>query len=166
MPSRSNYWLKVTGALKGGLSEGDLETVRQLFQGVFPPDAPGASGTWPESFRFPDWPDNYKWPTYNVCIWDSSVEDIPFTTVHAGEPLTLLNFHAELADMRRGNLYKNYEDMKWELEWFYSYCRQGWYLQMMRKIDELNQRLKDMGLLVEPINVRDWCWGCGNGGGE
>jgi hypothetical protein len=169
MPSRSNFWIKLTGTLDGQMTDSELATVQQLFWGVFPqqpPKVPGTTGAWVERFRFPDWPENYTWPVYNVCIWDSSIELVPFSTLHDGRPLTLLNFHAQLAHMRPGNLYQNYEDMKWEIEWFYSYCRQAWYLQMMREVDQLNAQLASSGRLRDRIDVRDWCWDCGNGGGE
>jgi hypothetical protein len=169
MSSRANYWLKVTGTLEGELSGAELKEVTEAFQNVFPsepPEKPAPLGDWPVGFCFPDGPDGYRWPTYRVYIWDSSVETLPFRTVRRARPLTLLNFHAELGCVRPLSLYQNYEDMKREVEWFYSYCRQNWYLDMMRKIEQLNGRLFEMGKLRDWVDVRDWCWGCGNGGGE
>jgi hypothetical protein len=169
MPSRSNFWLKVTGTLEGQLAGDQLEKVKRLFFNVFPEKPPtdsGGPGSWPGTFRFPDWPENYTWPTYNVCLWNSSIEVVPFTTLRTGKPLTLLNFHAQFAHIRPGNLYQNYEDMKWEIEWFYSYCRQGWYLALMSAVEKLNADLEATGRLRDRVDVRDWCWECGNGGGE
>jgi hypothetical protein len=169
MPSRATYWLKLTGTLEGQLVGAELTEIERQFRGVFPsnpPDRPGLPGSWPESFRFPDWPDGYKWPPYSVHIWNSSVEIAPFRTLRQGRSLTLLSFYAELGSVRPGNLYQNYDEMKLEIEWFYTYCRQGWYLDMMGQVEKLNDFLFRTGKLRDWVDVRDYCWDCGDGGGE
>jgi hypothetical protein len=169
MPSRATYWLRLTGTLEGALNAAELQDVEQRFQAVFPSNPPGKPtlpGSWPGSFRFPDGPAGYQWPAYRVHTWHSSVETVPFRTLRQARPLTLLNFHAELGHIRPGNLYQNYQAMKLEIEWFYNYCTQGWYLDMMGQVEKLNEFLFQTGRLRDWVDVRDWCWDCGDGGGE
>ena len=122
------------------------------------PQSPPASG----------WLSSLLRPGYSVALWDARAEEIPKDRLGVApfEMITLLTFHAEMRRMVDGTLFDNKASMLPEVEWFYNYCDKPWHIDLRTRVRDLNDSLFKSGKLWSRVELRDWKWYCGNGGGS
>jgi len=164
--------LKVTGLLGGPVSANTAEIKK--FRDVFPdvcPSPPTPDPADPFSKDAP-WPNGLVLPNYTPGIWISQAEQIDVgdvsraLQVYQWDNLTQLTFHAQLIGKYAGTINSNKEKMLKEVAWFYYYCDYKWLKDLKAYIKDINETLKKSGRVINPVDVRDWKWYCGNGAGD
>ena len=175
MPNMAWYELKVTGLLGGPKSDHGPAVTK--FLELFPAAAPSA----PDPPTPPDpkdpmavvnmdapWPRGFILPTYWAPIWSVSVEELqagPITLAYGFPQVTHLTFQCQVATIKDGSLFMCREQSLEDVRWFYSYCNCQWFKDLKTSLRLFNEALSAKAVL-SALDVRDWKWYCGNGGGD
>ena len=106
---------------------------------------------------------------YWAPIWSPSVEEIaagPITLASYGFPqVTHFTFLCQVAVIQDGSLFACKEKSLEHVRWFYHYCLCQWFIDLKSRMLAINKSL-DPQKVISPLDVRDWKWYCGNGGGD
>jgi len=175
MPNMAWYELKVTGLLGG--PKADHEPAITKFLDLFPagaPTAPDPSTSWDAkdptavvNMEVP-WPRGFMLPKYWAPIWSVSVEELqagPITLAYGFPQVTHLTFLCQVASIKDGSLFACREASLEDVRWFYNYCRCQWFKDLKTGLRVFNESLAPK-VVLSALDVRDWKWYCGNGGGD
>ena len=175
MPNMAWYELKVTGLLGGPKSDHGAAITQ--FLDLFPAGAPAAPvpSDWPDpkdptavvNMKEP-WPGGFMLPKYWPAVWSTSVEELtagPITIAYGFPQVTHLTFQCQVAAIKEGSLFMCREAALDDVRWFYNYCRCQWFMDLKSIMRSINESL-DSKKVLSPLDVRDWKWYCGNGGGD
>ena len=178
MPAMSWYELKVTGLLGGPKS--DHGHFINEFLDLFPAGAPSAPDpSVPPDPKDPEavinkhepWPRGFILPKYWAPIWSVSVEELvagPITAAYGFPKVTHFTFQCQIATIKEGSLFMCRQESLEDVRWFYMYCRCKWFMDLKTHMRTLNETLTahHSGRVLSALDVRDWKWYCGNGGGD
>ncbi len=170
MPAMSWCELKVTGLLgeSTAVNAAEVAAFNAVFPANCPPAPPPVSGPYPLNTP---WPDGLVLPNYQPGIWIRRAEDLPIGMISQSlgvpyQTLTQMTFQVQLYGTFPGSLYANKTAMLKEVAWFYHYCDYQWLKDLKTQIKNLNVLMAKTGRVINPVDVREWKWYCGDGAGD